>query len=239
MLISNASCRFSHACWRSCPPRPFPVTWSSSLSATQCSSWLSTLAKTSPHLCGHLFWLIHSYPLQLCRGIILSILCLYVQAHLQSLVLEWQGCPESVPLSRNVAHTLHLVGVAVAWRKGSRLTETEKVIKMAETVLSPSNPHLSVPLLSVALRLVTSLLLVSTTVAECHAHFPRLLRLLCVRGEGQEEVAKVLECFRELAEKHPHFATVSPFKLHALVSLSEFEYTLDKLFLFFPLGYSS
>lgn len=137
----------------------------------------------------------------------MNLLLLCLQAHLQSLLPRWVACPESVPLSRNLVHTLHLVGVAVAWRKGSRITEEEKIIKLVEKILSPAH-SLSDSVLSVSLRLVTSLLLVSTTVTECRTHFSQLLWLLCVRGEG-EEVRRVLECFRELAEKHPHFSTVS------------------------------
>ena len=100
------------------------------------------------------------------------------------------------------------MGVAVAWRKGSRIVDGEKIVKILEIIIAPDN-FLSDSLLSVSLSLVTSLLLVSTTVTECHAHFLWLLRLLCTRGGGENEVKKVLECFRELSEKHPNFVTVS------------------------------
>ena len=100
------------------------------------------------------------------------------------------------------------MGVAVTWRKGSRIIDGEKIVKMLEIIISPDN-FLSDSLLSVSLCLVTSLLLVGTTVTECHAQFPWLLRLLCTRGGGEKEVKKVLECFRELGEKHPHFVAVS------------------------------
>ena len=148
--------------------------------------------------------LMHTY--------LLSVLHTFVfcfQSYLQSCLLEWETCPESIPLSRNLVHTLHLVGVAVAWRKGSRIAEVERIVKLVERILSPSN-SLTDSLLSVSLHLVTSLMLVGTTVTECHAHFSRLLRLLCVR-RGCGEVGMVLKCFRELAGNHPHFSTVSYF----------------------------
>ena len=111
-------------------------------------------------------------------------------------------------MSRNLVHTLHLVGVAAAWRKGSRLRDCEKIVDLLETILSPSLTP-SHHLLSTSLHLTSSLLLVGlTTDSECHTHSPRLLRLLCSRG-GCEEVEMVLKCFRELAEKHSSFLTVS------------------------------
>ena len=135
-----------------------------------------------------------------------------VQARLQSLIHQWEECPESVPVSRTLGYMLHLVGVAVAWRKGSRLAEGERVIQLVEKILTHPHP-LPDPVLSVSLRLTTSLLLVSPTVPDCHAHFSWLLQLLCGRGEvggGEEkEVKEVLNCLRELAEHHPDFSSVS------------------------------
>ena len=92
--------------------------------------------------------------------------------------------------------------------------DVERIIKIAETILSPSN-SLTDSLISVSLHLVTSLMLVSTAVTECHTHFSRLLWLLCVR-RGCGEVEIVLKCFRELAEKHLHFTTVSSIFTFAL-----------------------
>ena len=88
-------------------------------------------------------------------------------------------------------------------------------MNIVEEIISSSR-MLSDSVLSVSLHLVTSLLLVSPTVADCHAHFPRLLRLLCARG-GCGEVTSVLGCFHELADKHPHFLTVSHKHSHSVV----------------------
>ncbi|CAI8031672.1 Small subunit processome component 20 homolog [Geodia barretti] len=124
---------------------------------------------------------------------------------LNGLVRLWKACPESVPLSRNLDHVLHLVGVAVAWHKGSRIKDSGRIVEILEEVLSPSF-SVADSLLSTALHLVTSLVLVGPHVPECHAHSPGLLRLLCSRGRC-EEVETVLKCFRELSEKHPSFLT--------------------------------
>ena len=137
----------------------------------------------------------------------LSLTLILFQSCLNGLVRHWKACPESVPLSRNLDHVLHLVGVAVAWHKGSRIKDGGKIVEILEEVLSPSF-SVADSLLSTALHLVTSLVLVGPHVPECHAHSPGLLRLLCSRGRC-EEVETVLKCFRELSEKHPSFLTVS------------------------------
>ena len=136
----------------------------------------------------------------------LQIQLFFFQSCLEGLVRRWRECSESIPLSRNLVHVLHLVGVAVAWRKGSRIRDSGKIVKILEEILSSSS--LTDSLLSTSLHLVTSLMLVDPHVTECHAHFPRLLRFLCYRG-GNEEVETVLKCFRELSEKYPSFLTVS------------------------------
>ena len=133
--------------------------------------------------------------------------CSVSQCCLEELVRNRKACPDSIPLTRNLDHVLHLVGVAVAWRQGSRIRDSGKIAKILEEVISPSL-SLTPSLLSTILHLVTSLLLVGPHVPECHAHSPRLLWLLCSRG-GCEEVETVLKCFRELSEKHPSFVSVS------------------------------
>ena len=133
---------------------------------------------------------------------------------MEQLIVQWESCPDSEPVSWNLAHSLHLVGVAVAWRSGSRLLDVDRILRSLEKILSPSNalllPH---SVFSVSLHLVTSLLLVGSTLSACcHAHLSRLLRLLCVRGEGGggvEEVRETLNCFRELVDQHPQFLSVS------------------------------
>ena len=137
----------------------------------------------------------------------LQIQLFFFQLCLEGLVRQWRECPESIPLSRNLVHVLHLVGVAVAWRKGSRIRDSGKIVKILEEILS-SSFFLTNSLLFTSLHLVTSLMLVDPHVTECHTHFPRLLRLLCYHG-GNEEVETVLKCFRELSEKYPSFLTVS------------------------------
>lgn len=137
----------------------------------------------------------------------LPIQLFFFQSCLEGLVKQWRGCPESIPLSRNLVHVLHLVGVAVAWRKGTRIRDSGKIVEILEEILS-SSLSLTDSLLSTSLHLVTSLMLVDPQVTECHAHFPWLLRLLCCRG-GSEEVETVLKCFQELSEKHSSFLTVS------------------------------
>ena len=47
----------------------------------------------------------------------------------------WQACPESIPLSQNLVQVLHLVGVAVAWCKGSRIADATKIVKLLDVIL--------------------------------------------------------------------------------------------------------
>lgn len=169
----------------------------------------------SPLLFGTLFWLdsfslIHSLtrptsdtPLLLHH---LPLSPSHSQTHLEDLVKQWKTCPESIPVSRNLDHTIHLVGVAVSWRRGSRIRNSEMIVKNLDSVLS-SSFLVSPSLLSTSLHLVSSLLLL-VDVPECHANSSRLLRLLCSRGRCCEEGEVVLGCFRELSQSYHSFLKV-------------------------------
>lgn len=123
--------------------------------------------------------------------------------HLKQLHSRWQEREEGgvgeeegrEPLSRQLAHCLHLVGVMVTWRKGTRVASGGQVAQILLDILSET--ELPAPTLSVALHLGTSLLLVSPALPDL-AGQPRLLEGIvsaaCGRVHGKE-VGLVLEFF--------------------------------------------
>ena len=73
-----------------------------------------------------------------------------------------------------------------------------------------SEHHLPAGVLTVAVQLAASLILVSPNVPECHAHLSPLLKAVCDRGRtnDREEIGIVLAFFQELALKYPGYEYV-------------------------------
>ena len=73
-----------------------------------------------------------------------------------------------------------------------------------------NEPHLPRDILTVAVQVAASLVLVSPNVADCHAHLPQLLKGVSDGGRrvSEEEVKIVLMFFQELAQKYSGFEYV-------------------------------
>lgn len=70
--------------------------------------------------------------------------------------------------------------------------------------------HLPASVLTVAIQLAASLILVSPNVPECHTHLSPLLKAVCDHGRtnDREEIGIVLAFFQELALKYPGYEYV-------------------------------
>ena len=75
-----------------------------------------------------------------------------------------------------------------------------------------SESQLPSAVLSVAVQLAASLVLVSPSVPECHTHLTQLVKGVAEcdgrRSQNKEDVGIVLEFFRELADKYDGFEYV-------------------------------
>ena len=73
-----------------------------------------------------------------------------------------------------------------------------------------NEPHLPRGILTVAVQVAASLVLVSQNIPDCHAHLPQLLK--CVSDGGrrvnEEEVEVILMFYQELAQKYSGFEYV-------------------------------
>ena len=75
------------------------------------------------------------------------------------------------------------------------------------SILSDSSLNLQV--LSVAIHLAASLILITPNLPECHTHISTLVRGVCGgRVATKEEVEFIINFFQELAEKYQDFETV-------------------------------
>ena len=80
-----------------------------------------------------------------------------------------------------------------------------------------SESQLPSDVLSVAVQLAASLILVSPNVPECHVHLPQLVKGVAKcdggRSNNIEDVGVVLEFFRELADKYSGFEYVRNYSI--------------------------
>ena len=82
-----------------------------------------------------------------------------------------------------------------------------------------SEYHLPTGVLTVAVQLAASLILVSPNVPGYHTHLSPLLKAVCDRDKtnDREEVGIVLAFFQELAQKYPGYEYVSSASVHVCV----------------------